>query len=99
MAQFLYVDGMVDMALIFFDLIHGVRLLTTLVRLVYADPKPPEKQFLSCSHQKLEQLKINPHPMDKYRTNCPLARLKLFQSTYNIKKGDKMFWDSTDTIW
>jgi putative endopeptidase len=45
------------------------------------------------------QLKTNPHPMDKYRTNCPLARLKLFQSLYNIKKGDKMFWSSTDTIW
>jgi len=45
------------------------------------------------------QLKINPHPMDKYRTNCPLARLKLFQSIYNIQKGDKMFWNSTDTIW
>ena len=45
------------------------------------------------------QLKINPHPMDKYRTNCPLARLKLFQSLYNIQKGDKMYWSSTDTIW
>ena len=45
------------------------------------------------------QLKTNPHPMDKYRTNCPLARLKLFRSLYNIKKGDKMYWNSTDTIW
>lgn len=45
------------------------------------------------------QLKTNPHPMDKYRTNCPLARLDLFRSLYNIKKGDKMYWDSTDTIW
>jgi putative endopeptidase len=45
------------------------------------------------------QLKINPHPMDKYRTNCPLARLELFRSIYNIKKGDKMYWHSTDTIW
>jgi putative endopeptidase len=45
------------------------------------------------------QLKTNPHPMDKYRTNCPLARLELFRSIYNIKKGDKMFWQSTDTIW
>jgi predicted metalloendopeptidase len=45
------------------------------------------------------QLKTNPHPMDKYRTNCPLARLELFRSLYNIKKGDKMFWKSTDTIW
>ena len=45
------------------------------------------------------QLKTNPHPMDKYRTNCPLARLKLFQSLYNVKKGDKMYWETTDTIW
>ncbi len=45
------------------------------------------------------QLKINPHPMDKYRTNCPLTRLKIFQSMYNIKKGDKMYWPNTDTIW
>jgi len=45
------------------------------------------------------QLKTNPHPMDKYRTNCPLTRLKLFRSIYNIKKGDKMYWKSMDTIW
>jgi putative endopeptidase len=45
------------------------------------------------------QLKTNPHPMDKYRTNCPLARLELFRSLYNVKKGDKMYWSSTDTIW
>ena len=45
------------------------------------------------------QLKTNPHPMDKYRTNCPLSRLELFRSLYNIKKGDKMYWNSTDTIW
>ena len=45
------------------------------------------------------QLKTNPHPMNKYRTNCPLSRLELFQSLYNIKKGDKMYWQPTDTIW
>lgn len=45
------------------------------------------------------QLKTNPHPMDKYRTNCPLARLKLFRSLYNIQPGDRMYWSSTDTIW
>ena len=45
------------------------------------------------------QLKTNPHPMDKYRTNCPLARLELFRSLYNIKKKDKMYWGSMDTIW
>ena len=45
------------------------------------------------------QLKTNPHPIDKYRVNCPLARLELFRSLYNIKKTDKMYWASTDTIW
>jgi len=45
------------------------------------------------------QLKVNPHPLDKYRVNCPLSRLELFRSIYNIKKGDKMYWHSTDTIW
>jgi len=45
------------------------------------------------------QLKTNPHPMDKYRTNVPLSRLELFRSLYNVKKGDKMWWHSTNTIW
>jgi putative endopeptidase len=44
------------------------------------------------------ELKINPHPLDKYRANCPLARLELFKSIYQIKKGDGMYWHS-DTIW
>jgi len=44
------------------------------------------------------ELKINPHPLDKYRANCPLSRLRLFKSIYNIKKGDGMYWHS-DTIW
>jgi predicted metalloendopeptidase len=44
------------------------------------------------------ELKINPHPLDKYRANCPLARLDLFKSIYHIKKGDGMYWHS-DTIW
>ena len=45
------------------------------------------------------QLKTNPHPMDKYRTNVPLSRLKLFRSIYNVSKKDKMWWHSTNTIW
>ena len=44
------------------------------------------------------QLKINPHPLDKYRTNCPLARSELFKAIYNVKKGDKMYWKSVP-IW
>jgi putative endopeptidase len=48
------------------------------------------------------QLGTNPHPLDKYRTNCVLARLDLFKVMYNIKKGDKMFWPTNNvnsTIW
>ena len=44
------------------------------------------------------ELKMNPHPLDKYRANCPLSRLRLFKSIYHIKKGDGMYWHS-DTIW
>jgi len=45
------------------------------------------------------QLKTNPHPLDKYRTNVPLSRMEIFRTIYNIKKGDKMYWHSTNTIW
>jgi predicted metalloendopeptidase len=45
------------------------------------------------------QLKTNPHPLDKYRTNCPLARSKLFRSIYNVKKSDDMWWKTTNTVW
>jgi predicted metalloendopeptidase len=55
------------------------------------------KSYVSKTSIPIE-LKINPHPLDKYRANCPLARLQLFKSIYNIKKGDGMYW-SSDTIW
>lgn len=45
------------------------------------------------------QLKTNPHPPDKYRANVPLSRLELFRSIYNIQKGDRMYWPSTNTVW
>lgn len=44
------------------------------------------------------QLKMNPHPLEKYRVNCALARLELFKTIYGIKKGDGMWW-TNDTIW
>ena len=44
------------------------------------------------------QLKTNPHPLDKYRCNVPLSRHPIFRTIYNIKKGDKMWWDSTNRI-
>lgn len=48
------------------------------------------------------QFQTNPHPLDKYRTNCVLARSEFFKAIYNIKKGDKMWWPTNDvdsTIW
>ena len=45
------------------------------------------------------QLKTNPHPLEKYRCNCPLSRLVLFRTVFDIKKGDDMWWENTDTIW
>jgi putative endopeptidase len=45
------------------------------------------------------QLKQNPHPLEKYRCNCPLSRLRLFRELYQVKEGDGMYWHNTDTIW
>ena len=45
------------------------------------------------------QLKINPHPLEKYRVNCPLSRLPLFKAVFDIKKGDGMWWNNEDSIW
>jgi len=45
------------------------------------------------------QLKINPHPFNKYRTNCPLVRIKMFRTIMDIKEKDKMYWRSNDIIW
>ena len=47
----------------------------------------------------LAQLKTNPHPLDKYRCNVPLSRLPTFRVIYDIKKGDKMWWHSTNRVW
>ena len=45
------------------------------------------------------QLKTNPHPPDKYRTNVPLSRSQIFTALYNVKKGDGMWWNSFNTVW
>jgi len=45
------------------------------------------------------QLITNPHPPDKYRCNVPLSRSNLFRAVYDVKKGDKMWWPSTNQIW
>jgi len=45
------------------------------------------------------QLKTNPHPLDKYRTNVPLSRSKIFKAQFNVTPKDDMHWHNTDTIW
>ena len=45
------------------------------------------------------QLKTNPHPLDKYRTNVPLSRMPVFRTIYNVEKGDKMWWHSINRVW
>jgi putative endopeptidase len=61
--------------------------------------------FAMQSRQKLPekavpaQLKTNPHPLDKYRCNIPLSRSRIFRAIYNVKKGNKMWWNSTNNIW
>lgn len=44
-------------------------------------------------------LKTNPHPLDQYRTNIPLSRNPIFRKIFDIKKEDKMWWNSTNRIW
>jgi len=45
------------------------------------------------------QLKTNPHPLDKYRTNVPLSRSDIFGAIYNVKRGDGMWWPKAAPIW
>lgn len=47
----------------------------------------------------LAQLKTNPHPLDKYRCNVPLSRSNIFRAIYNVKKGNKMWWNNSINIW
>jgi putative endopeptidase len=62
-------------------------------------------EFANQNRQKIyrrsifAQLKSNPHPLDKYRTNIPLSRMALFNKLYNIKPGDHMHWQTEDTVW
>ena len=45
------------------------------------------------------QVKTNPHPLVKYRTNVPLTRSVEFRNIFNVKKGDGMYYDDINTIW
>jgi len=43
-------------------------------------------------------IETNPHPLEKYRVNCVLARNPIFKIIYNIKKNDPMYW-KTNSFW
>jgi len=47
------------------------------------------------------QFMTNPHPLDKYRVNVSLSRIKIFKDLYNVKKGDHMYWEhkGSEHIW
>lgn len=47
----------------------------------------------------LAQLKTNPHPLDKYRCNIPLSRSNVFRAIFKVKKGDNMWWHSSNSVW
>jgi len=58
------------------------------------------QQRQKLSKKALEaQLRTNPHPPDKYRCNVPLSRSPVFRAMFNIKKGDKMWWGTTNRVW
>lgn len=44
-------------------------------------------------------LKKDPHPPDKYRINCPLSRLELFNKIFGVTEKDRMYWNNRMTIW
>ena len=56
------------------------------------------RQHLS-NHTMELMLKTNPHPPDKYRINCPLARLLFFNKIFAITPEDKMYWNIKYKIW
>jgi putative endopeptidase len=56
------------------------------------------RQHLSDHTMEL-MLKTNPHPPDKYRINCPLARLQMFNKIFGITPADKMYWNVKYQIW
>jgi len=75
--------------------IHYIRLLSFKVFYVYYAYQMRQKLSKKAISA---QLKTNPHPLDKYRTNVPLSRQEIFKSLYEIKREDDMYWE-TKHIW
>lgn len=47
----------------------------------------------------LAEMRNNPHPLEKYRCNCPLIRSRIFRTLFEIKPSSSMWWNSTNQIW
>ena len=92
--------SLVEEYLFYFQLIHNntiaIKNLSLEAFYVYSAVQSRQKIYDKALPA---QLKTNPHPLEKYRCNCPLSRLKLFREIYEVKKGDGMYWHNTDTIW
>lgn len=56
------------------------------------------RQHLSNQSMQL-LLKTNPHPPDKYRVNCPLARSFLFHKIFGVSDKDNMYWNYKIKMW
>ena len=66
--------------------------------ILYIDFAYQNRQKISKKALQVE-LKTDPHPLVKYRTNIPLSRSDIFVTNYEIKKGDGMYWPDRSTIW
>ena len=92
--------SLVEEYLFYFQLVHRtpplVKNLSLKAFYVYGAIQSRQKVLPAALQA---QLKQNPHPLEKYRCNCPLTRLKLFRELYKVEKGDGMWWHNTDTIW
>jgi len=67
-------------------------------RMFYAYFAYQMKQSITKKGIKYETVR-NPHALDKYRTNVTLSRSPFFKAIYDVKKGDKMYWNNKTGIW
>lgn len=73
--------------------IRGISYEAFYIYFAYQQRQKVTKKALSA------QLKTNPHPLSKYRTNVPLSRSLMFTSIYDVKPGEKMYWPNRNPIW
>ena len=47
----------------------------------------------------LAEMRNNPHPLEKYRCNCPLIRSRIFRTLFEVPQTSSMWWNNTNQIW